>query len=388
MDSAGPDGGGRGRGSSPYSQWSRRSSRCFPQDQKASQVCRYFQRGFCFHGEGCSYQHLPSPRHLQWGRRRSEPHVTLPGPRLGLTRRGSEPSYLPSVAVSWGCIGANPDMELGPEGLFGKVEDAGGSSRETLSLPSADGDHHYFLKPPPQSDPVREFLAPFQSFDLEVRQVVEEDGGRTPCWTSGMPRPAGGGPCGPGAVFGRVQDSQDVMCGICMDKVWDKPEEAERLFGILPNCSHAHCLGCLHAWRKSRGDFPPGVIKACPQCRVHSSYIIPCRFWVSQGPEKEQLIRNFKARTSQIQCRFFMRGNGRCPFKSDCIYLHQLPDEASSFDPLWPESMQLASVVGTPVFLGGTEPDEEVFFMDCALGMAFWGSELLLDPNSSYNCLL
>ena len=51
------------------------------------------------------------------------------------------------------------------------------------------------------------------------------------------------------------------MCGICMDKVWDKPEEAERLFGILPNCSHAHCLGCLRAWRKSRGDFPPGVIK-------------------------------------------------------------------------------------------------------------------------------
>ncbi|MXQ85504.1 hypothetical protein E5288_WYG011413 [Bos mutus] len=207
---------------------------------------------------------------MQWGRRHSEPHVTLPGPRLGLTRRGSEPSYLPSAAVSWGCVGANPDMELGPEGLFGK----------------------------------------------------------------------------------RVQDSsQDVVCGICMDKVWDKPEEAERLFGILPNCSHAHCLGCLRAWRKSRGDFPPGVI-------------------------------------NQIQCRFFMRENGRCPFKSDCIYLHQLPDEAPSFDPLWPESMQLASVVGTPVFLGGTEPDEGVFFMDRALGVAFWGSELLLDPNSSYKCLL
>ena len=72
----------------------------------------------------------------------------------------------------------------------------------SFSPTAADGDHHYFLKPPPQSNPVREFLAPFQSFDLEVRQVVEEDGGRTPCWTSGMPRPAGGGPCGPGAVFG------------------------------------------------------------------------------------------------------------------------------------------------------------------------------------------
>ncbi|XP_043764650.1 probable E3 ubiquitin-protein ligase makorin-1 isoform X1 [Cervus elaphus] len=224
----------------------------------------------------------------------------------------------------------------------------------SFSPTAADGDHRYFLKPPPQSDPVREFLALFQSFGLEVQQ--------------------------------RVRDSQDIVCGICMDKVWDKPE-AQRIFGILPNCSHAHCLGCLRAWRKSRGDFPPSVIKACPQCRVHSSYIIPCRFWVSKGPEKEKLIRNFKARTSQIHCRFFMRGNGHCPFKSDCIYLHQLPDEAPSFDPLWTESVQLASVVGTPVFLGDTKPEEEVFFMDCALSMAFWGSELLLDPNSSYHCL-
>lgn len=35
----------------------------------------------------------------------------------------------------------------------------------------------------------------------------------------------------------------------------------------------------------------------------------------------------------------------------------------------------------------GTEPEEEVLFMDCALGMTFWGSELLLDPSSSYHCL-
>ena len=120
------------------------------------------------------------------------------------------------------------------------------------------------------------------------------------------------------------------MCGICMDKVWDKPE-AKRIFGILPNCTHAHCLGCLRTWRKRRQDFPLEVIKsvsrrdqqgggrapqrgvgseaslravtvlslrrACPQCRVHSSYIIPHRFWVSKGAEKEQLVRNFKART-------------------------------------------------------------------------------------------
>lgn len=51
------------------------------------------------------------------------------------------------------------------------------------------------------------------------------------------------------------------MCGICMDKVWDKPE-GKRIFGILPNCTHAHCLGCLRTWRKSRQHFPLDVIKS------------------------------------------------------------------------------------------------------------------------------
>ncbi|XP_028340087.1 probable E3 ubiquitin-protein ligase makorin-1 isoform X2 [Physeter macrocephalus] len=370
MDPAEPDGGSRGGESRPRSQRPHRnfdrgachwgSSRCFAQDRKASQVCRYFQRGFCFHGDGCSYRHLQPPLHLEWGRRHSEPHITLSGPLQGLTRRGSEPSYLPSVTVGWGWARAYQGMEPGLEELFSKAEDIGGSSWKSLSLScessgstaAADGDHSYFPKSRPMSDPVQELLAPLQSLDLE-----------------------------------RVQDSRDIVCGVCMDKVWDKPE-AERIFGILPNCSHPHCLGCLRTWRKSRGDFPLGVIKACPQCRVPSSYIIPCKFWVSKGPKKEQLIRNFKARTSQIRCRFFMRRNGRCPFKSDCIYLHQLPDKAPTSDPPWPRSMQLASVVGKTAFLGGTEPEEEVFFMDCALTMAFWGSEPLLDPNSSYHCLL
>ena len=46
--------------------------------------------------------------------------------------------------------------------------------------------------------------------------------------------------------------------------------------------------------------------RACPQCRIHSSYIIPCRFWVSKGPEKEQRIRNFKAWT-------------RCNWWGECV---------------------------------------------------------------------
>ncbi|NXC22897.1 MKRN1 ligase, partial [Corythaeola cristata] len=109
-----------------------------------------------------------------------------------------------------------------------------------------------------------------------------------------------------------------------MDRVYEKPLPEERLFGILPNCSHAYCVGCIRKWRQSR-DFQSTVIKACPECRVTSSYYIPHKYWVSDVHEKEKLIETFKARTGKMRCKFFIRNRGRCPFKSDCIYLHELP---------------------------------------------------------------
>ncbi|NWS77309.1 MKRN1 ligase, partial [Crotophaga sulcirostris] len=107
-----------------------------------------------------------------------------------------------------------------------------------------------------------------------------------------------------------------------MDRVYEKALPEERLFGILPNCSHAFCVGCIRKWRRSR-DFQNGVVKACPECRVISGYYIPHKYWVSDAGEKEKLIETFKARMGKIRCKFFVRGF--CPFKSDCIYLHELP---------------------------------------------------------------
>ena len=54
--------------------------------------------------------------------------------------------------------------------------------------------------------------------------------------------------------------SEAVVCGICMERVYEKALPEERLFGILPNCNHAFCLGCIRTWRRSR-DFPNTVIK-------------------------------------------------------------------------------------------------------------------------------
>uniref|UniRef100_A0A8D0B353 RING-type E3 ubiquitin transferase n=1 Tax=Salvator merianae TaxID=96440 RepID=A0A8D0B353_SALMN len=127
------------------------------------------------------------------------------------------------------------------------------------------------------------------------------------------------------AAAEEAQKSEDIVCGICMDKVSQKTLPQERLFGILPNCTHAYCVSCIRKWRKSR-DFHSTVIKGCPECRVTSTYFIPNKYWVFDTEEKEKLIESFKARTSKIRCKFFVRGNGHCPFKSECIYLHELPE--------------------------------------------------------------
>ncbi|NXR38703.1 MKRN1 ligase, partial [Zosterops hypoxanthus] len=107
-----------------------------------------------------------------------------------------------------------------------------------------------------------------------------------------------------------------------MDRVYEKALPEERLFGILPNCSHAYCVGCIRKWRRSR-NFQSAVIRACPECRITSNYYIPHKYWISDVDEKEKLITTFKKRTGKIRCKFFTRG--RCPFNSECIYLHELP---------------------------------------------------------------
>ncbi|NXE08860.1 MKRN2 ligase, partial [Lophotis ruficrista] len=115
-----------------------------------------------------------------------------------------------------------------------------------------------------------------------------------------------------------------------MDRVCEKPLPEEQLFGILPNCSHAYCVGCIHKWHRS-WDFqnvthlhPLPSPRACLECWVTSSSYIPHKYWVSDMGEKK-LIKTFKMQTGKIRCKFFVRSRGRCSFKSDCIYLHELP---------------------------------------------------------------
>lgn len=148
----------------------------------------------------------------------------------------------------------------------------------------------------------------------------------TPAEVSGLPeRPdQGGAAVSAGQQQSETTDqSKDVPCGICMDKISEKTSAQERRYGILPNCNHAFCISCIVTWRKTK-DFQEDVIKGCPQCRVKSSFYIPSKHWVCDGEEKASLIASFKERSSKLKCTFFMR-HGCCPFKTDCIYSHDVP---------------------------------------------------------------
>ncbi|CAK8679242.1 unnamed protein product [Clavelina lepadiformis] len=122
----------------------------------------------------------------------------------------------------------------------------------------------------------------------------------------------------------KIAESRDAVCGICMEVVWEK-DEKDRKFGILENCNHMFCLDCIRKWRSAKA-FNNTVVKACPQCRVSSSFVTPSSTWIEDKEEKENLIKGYKDHLSNKPCRYFDQGRGKCPFGSNCFYLHAYPD--------------------------------------------------------------
>lgn len=156
--------------------------------------------------------------------------------------------------------------------------------------------------------------------------------------------------------------SMNVTCGICMEKVYEKPDEKDRVFGILPNCNHPFCLACIATWRKTK-DLGPDVVRTCPQCRARSAFYVPNRYWV-EGPAKESFIAAFKKKSSKKRCRFFDR-NGCCPFKTECLYQHV--KHPGHIAPSYPsdddddDELDLLSFFITITLLGGDDDSDDDF---------------------------
>ncbi len=54
--------------------------------------------------------------------------------------------------------------------------------------------------------------------------------------------------------------------------------------------------------------------------------MIPSDHLVKSGPEKDDLIEEYKEVIKGIPCRWFNRGKEECPFRNSCNYAHILPD--------------------------------------------------------------
>ncbi|KAM9320207.1 putative E3 ubiquitin-protein ligase makorin-1 [Gastrophryne carolinensis] len=316
----------------------------FSHDKKSVPLCRHFQNGFCGYGNKCSFQHIPTscepPDAPRWsaGRRVSEPCIVphISAPPMG--RRGSEPLVSPAQM---------PILETRRKSFQAPIENWALAAE--------------FV--PRNAGLVRSVSSPVLVDEREKTEI--HDGAKHQTSLK--------------ILHSKMEDSEDqyersrdVVCGICMDKVYDKQIAEERVFGILPNCSHAYCVGCIKRWRKTR-DFQNEVIKGCPQCRVKSNYFIPNKYWIGDSAEKLKLIESFKAKTGKIRCRFFLQSNGRCPFKSECIYRHDLPhghqrrrrrDQRRSSA----SALSYSHLVG--IYEEDFSEEEDIDLLHCALALA------------------
>ncbi|XP_049436109.1 makorin, ring finger protein, 4 [Epinephelus fuscoguttatus] len=313
-----------------------------------SQICRYFQKGGCWYGDSCRYLHVPQPEvdAAAAGRRGSEPTVSASSVAYTPSdRRGSEPALLQS--------GVTSKQECSRSQLFPISNPQHNSGRLAVDIEEEQS-----------QDTDTPISASWESVhSSEVAQASASDGGNEQ-ETSSNETTEDGAAAAASSTQGNIEEmeaflqSQNVTCGICMDKVYEKTP-GNQVFGILPNCNHAFCLQCIMTWRKTK-DLEPDVVKSCPQCRVRSAFYVPNKHWV-EGQAKESLVAAFKEKFSKKRCRYYSRYR-YCPFKTDCLYRHDKTPRRGSF-PYFTEDeefdVDLVSRFIAMTLLGGYDDDSD-----------------------------
>ncbi|XP_078053964.1 putative E3 ubiquitin-protein ligase makorin-1 [Mustelus asterias] len=332
---------------------------------KSSQICKHYLNGFCFYGNRCRYQHVqPTAAWLAGIRRGSEPALQLragessqsyqdvessdpTGRNCPRNRRSSAPA-IPQVPRRFaqhshveGCTVHSTAVEntRGWRGFETSVSSFTHSGRNTELFGTQleeDVEEDKENETPKSSNQwvlAGEFKPQqFQEHDCASTSQAAGPFHHMPSYANSKPQTEKPKnlPSSQSATQGKLtkdpafEMSKDVICGICMEKVYEKTPARDRCFAILPECNHAFCVTCIKKWRESKG-FTNNIIKACPECRVVASYFIPYKYWVVDE-QKRKLVEKFKAEKKKIHCKFFLRSNGRCPFKSECIYLHEFPE--------------------------------------------------------------
>ncbi|CAL1371830.1 unnamed protein product [Linum trigynum] len=282
----------------------------------SSNICTYYQKGKCSYGTRCRYDHL-KPSRLQFAASSS---TSIP---FGNTRFGAYPVMKARVLPSELSPGSRPflpsnhptrNLEPGKCNVFdGTIE------LKNLKLPSdrplccyaATGNCPRGEQCPHIHGDLcpncgRHCLHPLRPEEREEHMKMCEKMQKH---------------------LDALKHSQEIECCVCLDKVLFKSTAAERKFGLLSECDHPFCIGCIRNWRSSSPT--PGtepMSRTCPVCRKLSYFVVPSVIWYSCQEEKTEIIDNYKAKLSSIDCKHFNFGIGNCPFGSSCFYKHAYKD--------------------------------------------------------------
>ncbi|KAM9830104.1 makorin, ring finger protein, 4 [Syngnathus typhle] len=279
-----------------------------------SQICRFFQKGACWYGERCRYIHIPQ----------SEGGGDVAGRRLAIPTvfsSTSSSSSSSSTSVAQGTADrqgsetfARMQADVSPRRQRGTSASMVTSANvvDTGNRNTAKRLHDAHSRVPVKS-----------SDQCDANMCDKEESLPSSTDAAG----ASAASCTDGTLEAFLQ-SRDITCGICMDKVYEKMDRRNQVFGILPNCSHPFCLQCIMTWRKTK-NLGPDIVKTCPQCRVRSAFYIPNKYWV-EGQAKESLIADFKEKFSKRSCSYYARYE-HCPFETECLYRHDRAARGTSF---------------------------------------------------------
>lgn len=270
----------------------------------SNNICTFYQRGNCSYGSRCRYEHVKPSRPPPASSSSSSSALLPPGTYLS-SERGltSAPSASSPPPPAWTLDSlddqANNNNNTGPTNPEDKPicsYAAAGDCPRGDQCPHIHGD----LCP----TCAKRCLHPFRPEEREEHKKACEKKHKQ---------------------LEALKLSQDVECCVCLERVLSKPTPAERKFGLLTECDHAFCIGCIRNWRSSSpstGMDVNSTLRACPICRKLSYFVVPSVIWFSDPEEKKEIMDNYRDKLRSIDCKHFNFGDGNCPFGTSCFYKH------------------------------------------------------------------
>ncbi|XP_034529283.1 probable E3 ubiquitin-protein ligase makorin-1 [Notolabrus celidotus] len=292
--------------------------------QPAAMICKFFQKGNCAFGDRCRFEHckpteeeetsqtLPLPSASLAGP--SDPEHNGPTPGPGARDWVNAAEFVPGQPY---CGRAEPVKAESSvpliEELDGEAAQENKELRKTLCPYAAVGECRYGINCAYLHGDVCDMCGLQVLHPTDNAQRSDHTKACIEAHEKDM------------EISFAIQRSKDMMCGVCMEVVFEKANMSERRFGILSNCSHCYCLKCIRKWRSAK-QFESKIIKSCPECRITSNFVIPSEYWVEDKDDKQKLIQKYKDGMGTKPCRYFDEGRGTCPFGSNCFYKHAFPD--------------------------------------------------------------